>query len=60
MRRLISFIVALAIVGGGALIIYSEVAEAHRLYGRMMIAGGFMVVVGGVWLWADFVDRERR
>ncbi len=63
MRRIISFVFAVALVVAGASWAVHMWLYAERLYGKVLLAPVFMMVVGAIWLYSDFIDAtpdERR
>jgi hypothetical protein len=60
MRRLFSFIAALALLAGGAWLLLIHVANADVIRGRILTLCGLMIAVGGYWLWEDFIAPMMR
>ena len=60
MRRLLSFIVALALLAGGSGLLLLHVANADVIRGRILTLCGVMIAVGGYWLWQDFIAPMMR
>ena len=54
MRRIISFVVASALLIGGVYIMVLE-ATARVMSNRVFLGGGFIAILGVIWLWEDFV-----
>jgi hypothetical protein len=55
MRKLLLFIIAIAMVGGGLYLVGAELLLARRIYPQFLVGGGLLVLFGGYLLWADFV-----
>jgi drug/metabolite transporter superfamily protein YnfA len=58
LRKILSFVCASALVGGGLYLVAQELYAVEAPGKMMTAAGGFLVVIGLIWLWADFVDPE--
>jgi hypothetical protein len=54
-RRTISLVFALALVGAGLYMLFSIFMYAERLSVAMMGAGVLMALLGVLWLWEDFI-----
>jgi hypothetical protein len=55
MRRIISFIMALALTTGGGLVLAPQLF-GPRWYGLLVLAGGTRLGLWSYWLWADFIN----
>jgi hypothetical protein len=44
-------------LGGGLYLIYLELFEARVVSRKMMVVGVFLALLGGAWLWADYIAR---
>jgi hypothetical protein len=55
MRRVISFIMTLALITGGGLVLAPQLF-GPRWYGLLVLAGGTMLGRWAFWLWADFIN----
>jgi hypothetical protein len=55
MRKLLSFAVATAICIGGLWLFIEQAFWSNIVYGKWLLAAGFMIAVGGYWLWVDFL-----
>ena len=56
MRRLISFVLAIALLGGGLYLLFLQLFVAGIIMGHFMEAGGFIAAIGAGWLWDDFIE----
>jgi hypothetical protein len=54
-RRVVSFACTAALLFGGLYIIFIEVVYGRYIVGRLVAAAGFMIVLGGFWLFEDFI-----
>jgi hypothetical protein len=54
-RRTISLICALALVGAGLYLLFSIILYAERFSSRVIGAGVLMALLGAYWLWEDFI-----
>jgi len=54
MRRVISFLVASALLGCGFAALYFDLTSVVGFQGKIALIGGFLIAAGGSWLWADF------
>ena len=57
-RRIISSTLALTLTLAGAGLLTVLFTSAERAKGWMFMASAFMIVLGLIWLWADFFDRS--
>lgn len=55
MRKLLLFIIAIAMLGGGLYLIGSELLIAHGIIWRVFGCGAVLVLFGGYLLWVDFI-----
>jgi hypothetical protein len=58
MRRTVSFACALALIGVGSYLllrIFLTVAQHGGSHGRIGMVAAVMTVLGGYWLWEDFI-----
>jgi CHASE2 domain-containing sensor protein len=55
-RRLISMILALALLIAGTSALCYLLFLAHGWRGWMVMGAGLVASVGGVWLWDDFIN----
>ncbi len=55
MRHFLSLVFAVGLLCAGLFVLYLEVFQARIVWGRMLIMGSFLIVVGGAWLWSDFL-----
>jgi hypothetical protein len=54
-RRTICLVFALALVGAGLYLLFSIFMYAERFSSRVIGAGVLMALLGGYWLWEDFI-----
>jgi hypothetical protein len=54
MRKLILFILSIAMLIGGLYLIGAEFLTATKVYFRFMIGGAVLVTLGAYLLWVDF------
>ncbi len=54
-RKLLLFIIAIAMVGGGLYLVGAELLLARRISPQFLVGGGLLVLFGGYLLWVDFV-----
>ena len=54
-RKLLLFIIAIAMVGGGLYLVGAELLLARRICPQFLVGGGLLVLFGGYLLWVDFV-----
>jgi hypothetical protein len=55
MRKLLTFIISVAMVGGGLFLFGAELLTATRIKGVFVIGAVMLVFVGGYLLWVDFI-----
>jgi hypothetical protein len=55
MRKVICFALGASLFGAGVYLLYLEIFVATRVMGRLTAMGGFLMVIGGAWLWSDFI-----
>ena len=55
MRAVISFVFAGALFVGGCTLLYLDLTGTSQSRRILAITGVFLLVVGAVWLWADFI-----
>jgi hypothetical protein len=60
MRQALSFACAAALLAGGLFLLVMEFVYAARWFGALVMGAGFMIAVGGYWLWIDFLARPAR
>lgn len=56
MRKVIVFILAVAMILGGGVLLYEQVTASRIIYGWALFGGAFLVVSGLGLLWEDFVS----
>ena len=56
MRRLISFLVALGLIAAGIFWAIHIWLYAEKIYVKVLLAPTFMVVIGCIWLYYDYID----
>jgi hypothetical protein len=56
MRRIISFIVAIGVFGGGVWIAFQQLFISTEIKFLWVYSAGFFAFIGAYWLWADFVS----
>jgi len=56
MRRIISFILALGLAAAGAIWLIYMLLFGEIWYGRMFMGAGFLLAVGVIWLYSDYID----
>jgi hypothetical protein len=54
-RRTISLVFALALVGAGLYVVFAVFTYAERRSAVIMSAGVLMAILGAFWLWEDFI-----
>jgi hypothetical protein len=54
-RRTASFAFALALIGVGSYLLLTVGLTHGGFHGRLGIVAAVMTVLGGYWLWADFI-----
>ncbi|MEW6640906.1 MAG: hypothetical protein AB1586_10415 [Pseudomonadota bacterium] len=59
-RKVILFLLAAAMISGGVYLLAAELLTARILYSRLVVAGGFLIVLGGYLLWTDFIAPALR
>lgn len=61
MRRAVSLVVALGLIGAGLYLVIVPLYEGW-LSPLMLAAGGFLAAIGAAWFWADYLSpmRNRR
>lgn len=52
---MLSFSVAAALFGGGIYLLVVHAFNGYIVYGRVLAIAGFLIGIGGWWLWADFI-----
>jgi hypothetical protein len=55
MRKLLLFVISVAMVVGGLYWLWFEVFSAAHIYGRLIAGGVLLTLLGGYLLWIDFV-----
>jgi multisubunit Na+/H+ antiporter MnhC subunit len=55
MRRVISFLGAGTIFGGGAYLLAYQVLVSRIIMGKLMLVAATLIAVGGAWLAGDFI-----
>lgn len=60
MRIAVIILFAGALIGGGGYIVFMQLAYAHGIFWRGIIAAGFMVWLGSVILWEGLIKQRRR
>lgn len=58
MRRMILFVIALALVMGGSYLIIIQFTQSSVIYGAALMAGGMMIAIGSYIFYADFLGGE--
>jgi hypothetical protein len=57
MRRYIGLVLALTLVGGGAWLLLTHAGPGQELPHRLRSIGPFLILVGALWLYADWFER---
>jgi len=55
MRKVLSFTVATAICAGGLWLLMVQAFGQPPFWRKLLLAAGFMIAIGGYWLWVDFL-----
>lgn len=55
MRKLLLFVVSIAMIVGGIYWLADVLLHAERIYGRVLLAGAMLITVGSYLLWVDFI-----
>jgi hypothetical protein len=55
LRKLLSFVVASAIFGCGVWLAIAQFLWSDIIFGKLLIGAGFLMALGGYWLWADHI-----
>ena len=59
-RKVLLFLLAAAMIAGGVYLLTEELLTARVVYGKLVVAGGFLIVMGRYLLWADFIAPALR
>jgi hypothetical protein len=54
-RKLLLFIIAIAMLGGGLYLVGGQLLTANGILGRFVAGGALLVLFGGYLLWVDFI-----
>jgi hypothetical protein len=60
MRRALSFVGSLSLIGGGAFVLIGHLMYGEVIRGIVLMAAALMLGLGGYWFWADFMGGEPR
>jgi hypothetical protein len=55
MRRLISFVLAIALLAAGLYLLFLQLFVSSRLNWHALDAAGALITLGACWLWEDFI-----
>lgn len=55
MRQTVSLLVSCALLIGGLWLLYMQLFISPVIKGWFLMGAGFLIVVGGAWLFGDFV-----
>jgi hypothetical protein len=58
MRRMILFVIALALLLGGSYLLILQFTQSRIIYGAAIMAGGMMIALGSYIFYADFLGGE--
>jgi hypothetical protein len=56
MRKVIVFILAIAMIVGGLYVLASQFLWSHYILGRFVMMGAFLTTLGFALLWAAFIE----
>ena len=59
MRRAISFVVASMLLFGSTYALWFLLTEADRFRAWMVMMAALTLIVGGYWLWKDYINPAR-
>lgn len=52
--------IASALLISGLYLLYMQFAVSNIVMGKLVLAGAALAVIGGAWLWADFISPNSR
>jgi hypothetical protein len=55
MSRILGFILALALTGGGALWLLFQILISEHTSRNLVAAAGIVLAMGAYWLWTDYI-----
>jgi hypothetical protein len=55
MRQIIGLPLSCALLIAGVWVLYEQIFVSDIIWGRVLMAGGFLIAVGGGWLFGDFI-----
>jgi hypothetical protein len=57
MRKLISFVLANALLAAGLYVLYRHMFFARSIWFQGMEGAGYVAALGACWLWEDFIEH---
>ena len=55
MRKVLSFTLAAALLVSGVYLFAVDGFSGGIIFGKVILASGLLIAVGGWWLWSDFI-----
>ena len=54
-RRAIVLVLGAAMIAGGSWLLYEQLTASTIIYGKFLLGGGALVIIGLMLLWEDFI-----
>lgn len=59
-RKAIGLLISIALILGGCYIVYAEFFGApHPYVRRIWMLGPFLAIVGSMWVYSDWIEKEK-